>query len=293
MDKELMEKIEELTRSARLLQKKFQEVQPDLSQRIEAVREAMQPYGDVIARINEVTEQLRNAYTPILERLGEIAPTFRTGLGNLSEDQAKKISLLAQNGWFPDFCAVSVGRVFELNNQYHETYFTRGQECADHLLADHFEGVMNLFTEKAGTDFPQNRLLIIQDAISAHSEGKYNLSTPIFLMQADGYSAEAHNSPIWGAGKKEQRLFARARTENDEDTLIGALVEPLLSPSLPLLAHHNIRASENYPVHIVNRHAVLHGESTDYGTRENSARAFSFMWYCMFFMHNLFAEEEA
>ncbi|BBI51091.1 hypothetical protein HORIV_35120 [Vreelandella olivaria] len=138
------------------------------------------------------------------------------------------------------------------------------------MFADHFEGVMSLFSEAVAGDFPQNRRLIIQDAVLAHQEKVQ----PIYanLPNASGWLCRRCSFKACMGPKAS--LFKDAREANGT-AFLSAILEPLLQKNLPISANEKDRKRDDYPLHIVNRHAVLHGESCDYGTRENSARAFS------------------
>ncbi|BBI51092.1 hypothetical protein HORIV_35130 [Vreelandella olivaria] len=128
MDNELLKRIEEITRATRKLQQQFDIVEPKLNERMSAVRESMQPYETMIARVTKFIHQIQSAYDPLLHRLSELAPAVPQGLETLKEGQVEKIRLLAENGWFPDFTGLSLGGVFELISEYSETYHTAGRE---------------------------------------------------------------------------------------------------------------------------------------------------------------------
>ncbi len=66
-----------------------------------------------------------------------------------------------------------------------------------------------------------------------------------------------------------------SHVQSIESELISSLFYPLTIP-LPISASEYERAT--LP-EVLNRHAVLHGESLDYGTEANSLKAISLLYY--------------
>ena len=112
---------------------------------------------------------------------------------------------------------------------------------------------------------------MLRDAFNAHREGKYNLSVPVFLTQADG---------MWGE-KFSTNLFSHngRKTAVSDDILqvkyglFKSIFSLFLTP-LPLWKSESERESS---FNELNRHQVLHGEVVDYGTEQNSLKVISFL----------------
>ena len=116
---------------------------------------------------------------------------------------------------------------------------------------------------------------LLQQAFEAHREGKYGLSIPVFLTQADGI--------FWERTPGRKNLFISGQRESTckeyvsqiSDSYILAYLHPL-SIRLPLWMHETERGD---PFVGLNRHQVLHGESVDYDTEQNSLKAISLLNY--------------
>ena len=102
----------------------------------------------------------------------------------------------------------------------------------------------------------------------AHREKRYALSIPVLLAQADGICQELQGEQLYKRNRKgEIALKAKIASKNvDEFT---ALMLPLVAGPRERLRFGNQ----------LNRHSILHGESTTYDTFENSCRAISFVSY--------------
>lgn len=147
------------------------------------------------------------------------------------------------------------------------------------------EGLSNFFRtrldviEEALIDSYPHRGHLFQQAFEAHREGKYGLSIPVFLTQADGI--------FWEQTSEKQNLFMssiqRERAYSEyvsqiSNSHIVIYLHPLSIP-LPLWMNRNERAERGDPCVGLNRHQVLHGESVDYGTEQNSLKAISLLSY--------------
>ena len=121
-------------------------------------------------------------------------------------------------------------------------------------------------------NFP-NRAKVLCSAFKAHSRGEYDLSVPVFLAQTDGICQELIGTELFRKG----RVHATAKYVEKlaMDSFRTALLYPL-SVTLPIWASERER---NDTFADLNRHQVLHGESTEYGTELNSLKAISLLNY--------------
>lgn len=113
-----------------------------------------------------------------------------------------------------------------------------------------------------------DRTPFIRDAFEAHRAGKFTLSVPVLLAQADGICLDLSGAALFGGNGP----FQVARRLEPE-ALERAYLEPLLrgGPMTESKVRRRMRQSH------LNRHAVLHGESIDYNTEVVSLRAISFL----------------
>jgi hypothetical protein len=194
-------------------------------------------------------------------------------------------TILAQHGWFISFWDTPLAL---LNSTASRLDGPAGKQ-ADETLASHMEGLIPSLKEAIAESFPA-RQVILADAFDAHDGAKYTLSIPVFLAQADGIGAasfgvESIYSLSSGIAKFrdfiQNKLFPAFAGEYSYHYLITA--------RMPINASRGKR--KHYPG-MLNRHSVLHGESTDYPTRINSCKAISWLQYILSFHHHMELAQE-
>ena len=123
--------------------------------------------------------------------------------------------------------------------------------------------------------FP-HRKRVLREAFDAHQHGRYYSSVALFLTQADGICHGAIGENICSG-----RTIASADNLADhvQEGILRELFRGLMWEGWPLALSGNNRPAGFSEL---NRHQVLHGESTDYGTEENSLKAMSFLNFCGF-----------
>ncbi len=206
-------------------------------------------------------------------------------LGSLSDDDIqslwKKIfvqvtsdntryaaDVCSRNGWFIDmgFPGRSAPEVADL--------YENGQsERADSLLTDYYHERANSIAEELTAYYPK-RATILRKAFTMHHEREYDLSVPLFLIQADGICIDAFRREFFRI--KKGALAARRSVDGaDVDWIWDAVAEPFRI-ALPIATHS--RGAK-----FLNRHRILHGQDLAYGTEINSLKAISLLA----FLHGL------
>ena len=99
----------------------------------------------------------------------------------------------------------------------------------------------------------------------------------VFLTQADGFFYDRWLRSLFHGADRED---IAERIEQMPDGLIRAMSQALLYDDWPLAMTRGKRAQQPGGSSQLNRHQVLHGEVTDYGTEENSLKAISLLNYC-------------
>jgi len=175
---------------------------------------------------------------------------------------------MANHGWFPDL-SMHISSVRQIGSYLQES----GERRIGPWLASYFEKNSDRIVSEIAKKFPR-RAGILNDALWAHRQKKYTLSVPVFLAQTDGICQEVtHKSPFRMNNKRRETAEIVERFEND--ALLSALAHPLVE-TVPLNANRSQRPPG---FHRLNRHTVLHGESTNYATKRNSLKSLSFLNY--------------
>ncbi len=142
------------------------------------------------------------------------------------------------------------------------------QEVNDELV-QHFQSSLDRIEASLCADHPK-RAHLIKDAFEAHRQGKYSLSIPALFAQADGICLDLTGYQIFtGNG------LSRFAKLIDPETLERAYLEPLLR-TMPITESSRQRRAK---IPQLNRHAVMHGESTDFPSEANGLKAVSFIHF--------------
>ena len=184
---------------------------------------------------------------------------------------------LAHRGWF------IAGTLYPSQYKPLAEAFEQGWEPEiEQFLKDHTEKNISAIRGAALSRWPSRRHILI-DALDAHSEGKYTLSIPVLLAQADGISAALlgsllftnHHGSICGAAEHliEKRFPARPLAKS----FLGLLLE---ASGLRLDTRERDKMiAAGQVVSPLNRHGVLHGLDSDYGTDANSLRGIALIGF--------------
>ncbi len=122
----------------------------------------------------------------------------------------------------------------------------------------------------------KERAEILDDAFDAHIAGKYTLSVPVLLAQADGISADLLGAYIFTDHKGSIKKAASRAIEShlQKRPLAKSFLELLLKASGLRLdtRKRDELATSGLIFSPLNRHGVLHGLDCEYATEANSLR---------------------
>ena len=97
------------------------------------------------------------------------------------------------------------------------------------------------------------------------------MSVPIFLIQVDGIFHDYYQQYLFISPERNKTVKEIQKNEEYPSSHFQ-----MLDQVMPVYASKKDRAQLK-PWTELNRHLVLHGESVDYGTHINSAKALSFL----------------
>lgn len=206
--------------------------------------------------------------TTLMSWLQEIERTFEFINEPLEPKIRKAFLRVAREGWFlgpgmaprviaQSASAIESGNINSIDEYFAGYYEKHAEELCTNLYVWH-----------------PRRIQIISKTWKAHTQRDYELSVPIFLAQADGICQELTGFELFGKNGPEPRTAAYVRRFKGTPFRL-TLLEPFLH-LLPISASTRNGSSKKL---LLNRHAILHGESTDYGTRINSVKAFALLYY--------------
>lgn len=201
-------------------------------------------------------------------QFSEFVVQIEQGAKTLPERTRKAVAALSRHGWFFDL-DMPVASLWKLEKAIEEGNI----EEAEAALCSYYSQKAAGIVEKLKQRFP-SRAKVLASALGAHQRGEYNLSVPVFLTQTDGICQEVVRVQLCKIRYQKEEVTARVEKAVG-DAVWAALLHPLTDPS-PLSLNERERGPDFVGL---NRHLVLHGQSTDYGTEKNSLRAIALINY--------------
>lgn len=242
------------------------DIKPIIGQTIELskigkiIKEHNRRFSD-IASFTKKIEIFNNEYYNRLERLQKL-------IKELPERHISVAQYLLQNGWYFDdnFYISSINKLENLINN--ENFVE-----VEYLLINNFEERLSDIEILAIEENPK-RKNIIKDIFIAHREEKYNLSIPTLLSQVDGICRDMFGEYLFMTSKNKPKTSIVV-----EKTTFSKLEQHIFSYLLTrtTVNYNSWQRAEHKNTNELNRHAILHGESVDYGTKINSLKSIALL----------------
>ena len=213
----------------------------------------------------EVQKKIESVKLRLVERLEE-----------LGKRRQECLKTLIANGWF-------LGPNTPMEQLQHFTdSLGANPGCEKDTISSYFRERLDSIECELSKAYP-SRSQILRDAFDVHEAGKYTLSVPVFLSQADGIWRDQFSKNFFQIRKRKSTL---QDCNNYPQLEYVATMLTLLEPKKEgennsLWATESERDSS---FNALNRHQVLHGECVNYATEQNSLKAISllicFRWIC-------------
>ena len=244
---------------------------------LEESQQQMRVFREVTKQIVESAGWVRTAYAPLTifeKELKTWGVMIRQIFEELPKQTLKVMQYLFEQGWYlgPQIPIDGIRYLAELIDQgdYEEIELAI-QRWAEERLEDILAKVKQHFSSR----FP-----IISDAVAAHRKGKYSLSVPVILAQADGIAYESVGTFLFrGNPPKEFQKYLETFGLSGSPSVVDSFLAPLRSYST--LAKKSSKSVPEGKKGHLNRHEVLHGMDTDYATKANSLRAILLVDYLL------------
>ena len=254
----------------RQIAKQGQQFADSLQRSVELSRRHFEEAFKPLQQLADSARQLAEVPKRFAEQQQEFFESLQRLAKELPKRQRKALQRLGEEGWFLD-PAMPATLLQEL-----ELLFDEHPDEMTEWLKGFFRERLDVIEEKLIASY-LHRGQLFQQAFEAHREGKYGLSIPVFLAQADGI--------FWERTPEKQNLFRSRQREKAHDD-ISKISDSYtvihlypLSILLPLWMNEDERAERGDSCVGLNRHQVLHGESVDYATEQNSLKAISLLSY--------------
>lgn len=203
---------------------------------------------------------IQQLITPAFEQLRK---TFR----ELPEHIQDALLKLAGQGWY--WIEVSSPSFWKLRDALAWGNIVEAEEA----LIEHFENQLVQIEQSIIERFP-HREHLIKAAFKAHQRQEYELSIPVLLAQTDGICEEVAKQNLFMSRKGKPCIATYV-----EQIAVNSYQSALLSPLSQTLPISESKSKRTQGAKTLNRHAVLHGESLNYGSKINSLKAISLIHY--------------
>ena len=203
----------------------------------------------------------------VASEISKKSESIELRLGELGKQQQECLETLSGHGWF-----LSPDTPVEQLQVFADSFGENDGSGKKDAISSHFRKRIDSIESELSTSYP-HRSQILHDAFEAHRAGKYTLSVPVFLSQADGIWRDQFHKNFF---QKRKRKSTLQDCKNDPQLQYVATMLTLLEQSNnnPLWANESERDDL---FDALNRHQVLHGESVDYATEQNSFKAISLL----------------
>jgi len=215
------------------------------------------------------------------EQLARTAQAINKRLENLPDKVQAGSMALAARGWYIDY----EFPVFDLG-PIHEALISGQEAHVDKYMCSRYEEALPLVEARLLTTYPK-RSTVLAEALQALREKRFSLAIPVLLAQADGICVDVFGGKLFQKKNQRPQVAEKIDALGLDDTS-GMFLSVLKLPG-------GICASEDFRSlfpHCLNRHEILHGLDSDYGTELNGWKALSLVAFVGLFAPDLISSDE-
>lgn len=220
----------------------------------------------IVTQVKEFFAALR----PAVAALGSVAMFLSDVMLRIPAELRASVVELANRGWFFD-PSMPLSSMWQTKALIGEG--KAGQ--ADAFMAAHFEKRLDEIEAQLTSALPE-RARFFNAGFEAHRRGEFSVSILMFIAQADGVCAELRGGHFFLKDRKGKPQPA-AYAEGFAGNFIDEIAHLALAEDLSIRGRMARWLASGATG--LNRHGVMHGESLDYDTKENSLRAISLLNY--------------
>ena len=264
--------MEDLTKHIDQMMKPFRDIEKITKPMTEFQKSLEKPLKDFqksIEHINKIFASIPKFDNPILEHLD----SFKE-IGKCLKDYAEKtpeyLLLIAQNGWF-----IELDSELNLPSQIAYEIKRDSTENANKLLMEYYSSNLERIIENLIMRHP-NREEILNQILESYKNGNHSVLIPCVLTQVDGICFDFTKKKFFIKEKNNKYLSQIAsELEYSINSFLKLYLSPLQNQTPIMVREEDV---SKFPCHL-NRHRILHGTSTDYGTEINSLKVISLLKY--------------
>jgi hypothetical protein len=253
---------------------------------VQAIQTALAPFREIARRQQEAVDQLT-------ARLASLTQPLIEHLKKAGEAEPRVLPYLADRGWFITY-SFPVGIPIQLDTLIQAGKDDETDEVMCALTRERLGPVEAELCER----FP-DRAHILRDALEAHRAGKYTLSIPVLLAQADSIGCDVLGIRRQFLTSKDKPKALQAKLSaiqlDGQPVPLGGVRQKImdqlrkLSLAVATEERDDLRRSGQL-FSPLNRNGVLHGHDLDYHTEANSLRCISLL-ECLLDVDRILREE--
>lgn len=263
--KNSFEHIEKIMKPFREMQERLKPM-IETQKRMEDLSRVQKSFENMSKVFASTIPKFNNAFLEQLESFKEIGNRLK----EYEEKTPDYLLLIAQNGWYLEFdCEM------KLPSEIAKDFETDKSDVANKKMTEYYtENLNRIFKELSSRHI--NRKEIFEQILSGFNKGEYYTIIPCILSQVDGICFDFTKKKFF-IKEKDNKYLPQISSELEKS--VGNFVAIYLSPlrnQTPIMAQE--KQISEFPCKL-NRHEILHGINTDYGTKENSLKVISLLKY--------------
>ncbi|KKP67785.1 MAG: hypothetical protein UR66_C0010G0023 [Candidatus Moranbacteria bacterium GW2011_GWE1_35_17] len=258
---------------------------------LQNLSETIKRNADAIKMASKIFDEQRTVITNFVNGFNQYFAKIKE-LQDFTEEVAKAFKykkqrrdVILKSGWWltPSIMRIPAGLLTQAFTDYDKV----GKIAITRLFVSVYEGKKCRYLVEVIREWQKNKYFRpweshLEQALNAHIKGEYNLSIPVLLLVAEGiaknYCKDKKISFNWAKGNdKITKALEKAGYDDEEiEKNLYMLEIDLFFASIDDKIYQNtslLKKTRGFR-YILNRHAVLHGITSEYGTRKNSLQGF-------------------
>lgn len=240
---------------------------------VEPLLEMQRRLGEPLEAVGRLMEDYKKLYESLQPALGELA--------QFAERLRKEVKLTAKvmrkTEWW--FCPSLSGNLPTISIAV-ESYTRGNRRSITQMMKKIYQSNECTYLKEVVEGWSDNpffgpRMHIIRDALEAHINGKYNLSIPTLLPQAEGIAGDYCKArKIEITGKERSKGGVKIKKAIESKIGPDRLATETLLWTIENSAYESTDKIKDPFKKKLNRHGILHGQYKNYGYCSNSLRCF-------------------
>jgi len=257
--------------------------------------ESLQPFIEQQKKFQEIFENIRKHFIkslqPFIEQQKKFQEIFEK-IAKKAEQWKNSMKIVYEAGWWfsPSF-ELATDSIEELGQMqaYADRYKSGDKRAITSLFFSIYQKENCEYLISVVQEWKQNQYFkrwntILDEALDSHIHKKYSVSIPALLLTVEGIATDyckkkiIFDKAIESSGsKKIRKALEKLSKEKKELLLTGSFMQQLFSiidnKIFEKTDKLNSSITREYK-HFLNRHAIMHGKSSKYGSLKNSLQCF-------------------